>query len=199
MTETPRWFTHTSEGHSEWYIERFRTMAREGADLAGEARLIDAMVPPGAHVLDAGCGSGRVSGALHRRGHRVVGVDVDPALVAAAEADYPGPQYLVGDLAELDLPARGIAEPFDAAVLAGNVICFVAPDTESDVLAAVARHLAADGRIVVGFGMGRTLTVEQFDRRAEAAGLVLDLRLASWDLRPWTPGADFAVSVLRRA
>ncbi len=199
MTETPRWFTHTSEGHSEWYIERFRTMAREGADLAGEARLIDAMVPPGAHVLDAGCGSGRVSGALHRRGHRVVGVDVDPALVAAAEADYPGPQYLVGDLAELDLPARGIAEPFDAAVLAGNVICFVAPDTESDVLAAVARHLAADGRIVVGFGMGRTLTVEQFDRRAEAAGLALDLRLASWDLRPWTPGADFAVSVLRRA
>ncbi|MGV7591880.1 SAM-dependent methyltransferase, partial [Mycobacterium kansasii] len=27
---TPRWFTDTKEGHSEWYIERFRTMAREG-------------------------------------------------------------------------------------------------------------------------------------------------------------------------
>ena len=27
---------------------------------------------------------------------------------------------------------------------------------------------------------------------------VLDLRLATWDLRPWTPDADFAVSILRR-
>ncbi|WP_075237942.1 tRNA (cytidine(34)-2'-O)-methyltransferase, partial [Mycobacterium colombiense] len=28
-----------------------------------------------------------------------------------ADVDYPGPRWLVGDLAELDLPARGIAEP----------------------------------------------------------------------------------------
>jgi hypothetical protein len=35
-------------------------MARDGADLAGEARLIDAMVARGSGILDAGCGSGRV-------------------------------------------------------------------------------------------------------------------------------------------
>ena len=30
-------------GHSDWYIERFRTMAAEGHDLDGEARFVDAM------------------------------------------------------------------------------------------------------------------------------------------------------------
>ncbi len=84
MARPPRWFTETEPGHSEWYIERFRKMAAEGADLGGEARLIDAMVPPRSRVLDAGCGPGRLGAELHARGHTVVGVDVDPALIAAA-------------------------------------------------------------------------------------------------------------------
>ena len=34
-------------GHSDWYIERFRAMAAAGADLDGEARLVDAMAARG--------------------------------------------------------------------------------------------------------------------------------------------------------
>ncbi len=48
MSESPqptRWVTETKEGHSRWYIDRFRTLAQEGEDLVGEARLLDAMVP----------------------------------------------------------------------------------------------------------------------------------------------------------
>ena len=41
-------------GHSQWYIDRFRTMARRGEDIVGEARLVDAMVPRRARILDAG-------------------------------------------------------------------------------------------------------------------------------------------------
>ena len=109
MVEQSLWVNITSQNpdHSTWYIERFRTMAAEGADLGGEARMIDAMVPRGARVLDAGCGPGRVGGFLHALGHEVVGVDVDPVLIEAAEGDQPGPTWLVGDLAELDLPGRG--------------------------------------------------------------------------------------------
>jgi hypothetical protein len=46
-----RWVTETGEGHSQWYIERFRTMAADGVDLGGEARLIDALAAPGSRVL----------------------------------------------------------------------------------------------------------------------------------------------------
>ena len=58
MTPTPRWFTDTKDGHSQWYIDRFRDLAAEGADLAGEARLVDAMAAPRSRILDAGCGTG---------------------------------------------------------------------------------------------------------------------------------------------
>lgn len=197
-TPPPRWITDTQPGHSEWYIERFRKMAADGDDLAGEARLIDAMVPRRAHILDAGCGPGRLGGFLAEAGHRVVGVDVDPALIAAAEADRPGPTWLVGDLSELDLPARGIDEKFDAIVCAGNVMVFLAPDTEALVLSRLAAHLKDDAPLVVGFHTNRHLPLETFDAAVADAGLRLDLRLATWDVRPWTPDADWAVSILRK-
>ena len=195
----PRWFTETKQGHSEWYVERFRRMAADGADLGGEARLVDAMLPPHGRVLDAGCGPGRVGAVLFERGHDVVGVDADPVLIDAARADHPGPRWLVADLAELDLIALGEAEPFDGAVLAGNVIVFVAPDTEAAVLARVAAHVKSDGFVVVGFHVDRHLPLGDFDRHVVAARLRLEHRFATWDLRPWHDAADFAVSVLRRA
>src|SRR3712207_2698543 len=112
--------TEEDPEHSAAYVQRFRTLAEQGFDLAGEARLVDAMLPRGSRVLDAGCGPGRVGAYLHEVGHHVVGVDADPVLIAAAEEDHPGPRWLVGDLAELDLPAHGIAEPFDAIVSAAK-------------------------------------------------------------------------------
>ena len=196
MSTPPRWFTETDDGHSQWYIERFRTMAADGADLAGEARMIDAMVPRHARILDAGCGPGRTGAALFACGHDVVGVDADPELIAAAVEDYPGPTWLVADLADLALDEVGHVEPFDAAVVAGNVMAFVAPDTETLVLRRIAAHLKPDGFAVVGFHTDR-YDMGAFDRHLADAGFTLEHRFATWDLRPWRVDAEFAVSVLR--
>ena len=185
--------------HSTWYVERFRRMAADGADLAGEARFVDAMLPRGARVLDAGCGPGRVGAELAARGHTVVGVDVDPVLVEAARTDHPGPDWRVGDLAELDLPAEGVAEPFDVVVCAGNVLTFLAAGTEVEVLRRFRAHLAPGGRAVVGFGTARGYAPDQFVADLKEAGLRVDVALATWDLRPWTPDADFLVAVLSAA
>jgi 2-polyprenyl-3-methyl-5-hydroxy-6-metoxy-1,4-benzoquinol methylase len=179
-------------GHSQWYIERFRRLAREGADLGGEARLIDAMVARGARILDAGCGAGRVAGLLAAAGHRVTGVDLDPELIAAAAEDYPGPDWRVGDLAELDLPDR-----FDVVVCAGNVMTFAAPDTRVEILRRMRAHLGAGGRVVIGFGAGRGYPFDEFLADAAGAGLATDVLLATWDLRPFAPGSDFLVALLR--
>lgn len=185
--------------HSRWYIKRFRDLEAAGNDIVGEARLIDAMLPRGSRVLDAGCGPGRLGGYLHRVGHTVVGVDVDPALIEAAEQDYPGPTWIAANLADLDLPAHGIDDGFDAIVCAGNVMTFLAPSTRTDVLRAFERHLRVDGRAVVGFGAGRGYAFDDFFADARTAGLETDLRLATWDLRPFTDSSDFLVAVLRRA
>ena len=68
-------------------------------DILARARL-----RPGETVLDAGCGSGRVTRLLLEHGVRVVAVDADPAMVAKAREALP-PEVRVEqqDLLELEL------------------------------------------------------------------------------------------------
>ena len=196
MSTENLWLRKIAENpeHSRWYIDRFRQMAARGEDLAGEARMIDAMVPRGARVLDAGCGTGRVGGALAASGHDVIGVDLDPELIEEARRNHPGPRWQVGDLSELELPER-----FDVIVCAGNVMTFVAPGTRAEILRRFAGHLTGAGRVVIGFGAGRGYGTEDFLADAAGAGLTPDLLLSTWDLRPFAPGADFLVAVLSPA
>ncbi len=201
MVEDSRWIelTKSNPDHSNWYIERFRAMEQAGDDLAGEARLIDAMAARGSRILDAGCGPGRVGWYLSELGHDVVGVDVDPVLIAAAEQDHPGPRWIVADLAELDLTSHGITDGFDLIVSAGNVMAFLAPSTRRAVLERLRVHLADGGRLVTGFGSGRDYEFDEFFADAQASGLDVDLKLATWDVRPFTDDSDFLVAVMSAA
>lgn len=183
--------------HSVRYIERFKVLAAQGHDISGEARLIDAIVGRGASVLDAGCGPGRHAGYLHAAGHRVVGVDVDPVLIAAAQADAPGPIYVVGDLADYQLPEKA-PTAFDAILCAGNVMTFLHPETRVPALAGMAARLAPQGRAVIGFGAGRGYDFEDFFADAADAGLALENRYGTWELRPFTAGSDFLVAFFTR-
>jgi SAM-dependent methyltransferase len=164
----------------------------------GEATFVEALGVRS--VLDAGCGTGRVGIELARRGLDIVGVDADPAMLAAARAKAPELEWILADLSDFTLPDGDGPGPrrFDAAVLAGNVMIFVVPGTEGAVLARVAAHLHPGGLIVAGFQLmpGR-LGLERYDGLASAAGLTLVGRFATWDRDPWTPGGDYAVSVHR--
>ncbi|MBX7070025.1 MAG: methyltransferase domain-containing protein [Microthrixaceae bacterium] len=194
MTEN-RWLQMIEQnpGHSAWYIERWRSMAAAGDDLDGEARLVDAMAPRGARILDAGCGTGRVGGRLAALGHRVTGIDLDPVLIEAARAEHPNAEWIVGDLAEVDL---GATERFDVIVCAGNVMTFLDPATRVDVLARIRSHLAPEGRAVIGFGSGRGYPFEEFFADAAAAGLSVSQNLATWDVQPFDAASEFLVAIL---
>lgn len=182
--------------HSHRYVERFRTMEAEGRDLAGEARFVDALAPRAARVLDAGCGPGRVGAFLHALGHTVVGVDVDPVLIVAANADHPGPTWIVGDLAELSLAPDVAGDGFDVIVSAGNVVTFLAPSTRRAVLTNLRRSLRPEGRLVIGFGAGRDYRFDDFFEDVNAVGLTVDVRLSSWDGRSYDATSDFLVAIL---
>jgi SAM-dependent methyltransferase len=201
MTEHPTWLQLTTDdpGHSHAYVQRFRRLAEQGHDLAGEARLIDAMLQRESRVLDAGCGFGRVGGWLGGVGHEVVGVDIDPVLIETARKDHPESHWIVGDLAELDLPSLGISEPFDAIVCAGNVMAFVEAPSRVEVLRRFRAHLRPEGRAAIGYGAGRGYPFDAFLADAAMAGLAPDLLLSSWHLHPFTADSDFLVAVLRPA
>ena len=201
MVEQSGWvkITEADPEHSSRYIERFRAMDAAGDDLAGEARLVDAIAPRSSRILDAGCGPGRVGAILADLGHDVVGVDVDPVLIAAAEQDHPGPKWLVGDLAELDLASTGMNEGFDVIVCAGNVMTFLAPSTRRAVLTRMRDHLVSDGRVVIGFGAGRGYDFNDFIADATEVGLVVELKLSTWEMRPFVEDSEFLVAVLESA
>ena len=76
---------------------------------------------------------------------------------------------------------------------------FLAPGTEAEVLRRVAAHVRDDGFVVTGFHIDRELSLDAFDQAVADAGLRLEHRFATWDLRTWHDAADFAVSVLRRS
>jgi ubiquinone/menaquinone biosynthesis C-methylase UbiE len=147
-------------------------------------------------VLDAGCGTGRVAIELARRGLDAMGVDADPGMLAAAREKSPELDWVLADLASLELPDRR----FDCAVMAGNVMIFVVPGTEGAVLQRLAAHLHPGGLVVAGFQLmpGR-LSLERYDELAATAGLALADRFATWGRDPWVPGGDYAVSVHRLA
>ncbi len=98
----------------------------------------------------------------------------------------------------LDLAADGVSERFDVIVSAGNVMTFLDPATRRDVLYRLLVHLAPDGRLVVGFGAGRGYDFDEFFADAASVGLRDELRLSSWDLRPFdTASSTFLVAVSR--
>ncbi len=107
-------------------------------ELAGEAE---------GPVLDLGCGTGRVSLHLARRGHTVVGLDVDPQLVARLAASAKG------------LPVEAVLADARAFELDTDVALAVAPmqlvqllpgrEDRLELLGSVAGHLLPRGRIAM--------------------------------------------------
>ncbi len=108
-------------------------------DLAGSLR--------GRKVLDVGTGDGTYAIEAARRGAKVTGIDVDPAMLAAARSRSES-----ADVSVALREARAEGLPFDASafdvVLAVTVLCFV-PDARGAVRE-MARVLAPGGRLVLG-------------------------------------------------
>lgn len=98
-------------------------------------------------ILDLGCGTGRVALHLARRGYAVVGLDVDPELVAklAERGDDLPVQAVLADARafELDVDISLALAPMQLLqMLAG-------PQDRLELLGSVAAHLLPGGRIAM--------------------------------------------------
>ncbi len=179
------------------YDARWERLAASGVGVHGEADLIESLLSEtgGSTVLDAGCGTGRVAIELAARGCAVVGLDADPAMLAAARSKAPDLRWIEADL--VDTGAH-LGEAFDLVAMAGNVMIFLDRGTEPDVVGQLAARLRPGGLLVAGFQLqtGR-LTLDRYDEITAAAGLQLVDRWATWDREPFH-GGDYAVSVHRR-
>lgn len=193
--------------HSQNYAQRWDRLAAEGMDILGEARLIDALAPRGAKILDAGCGQGRIGGYLAEQGHDVLGVDLDPYLIECAQQRYPQAEWKVVDLS-LDGAGDAAAIPagtFDLGICAGNVITFIEPECRVTALANMATALRPGGRLLLGFGAGRGYPFGQCLEDLPTAGLTVEQTYGTWQLDPLRPSpqqgqpaSDFLVVIARK-
>jgi SAM-dependent methyltransferase len=110
------------------------------------AWLIDRGIRPGAEVLDAGCGTGRYSIELARRGYAVHGMDLSPELIEVATraiGDSTGVSFTVGDIAHLPSSRYG-------AILCRGVLNDIIDDAGRDaVFGAFAEALQSRGVLIL--------------------------------------------------
>jgi SAM-dependent methyltransferase len=201
-TPLTRWET----GENAGFAAHFTRLIAEGADIEGEARLADAMLPRAATVLDAGAGFGRIAAGLQARGHRVVAAEKDPDLVAMGAEHYPDLPMVRADILSLTpglLEAEGQPTAYDLVVVVGNVMVLLAPDTEQRALGTLGALLAEGGRMLVGFhpkdspaSSARAYPFEEFRDDAETVGLAVQHRFGSYDLAP--ANDEYCVAVLTR-
>jgi SAM-dependent methyltransferase len=136
---------------------------------------LEAAVGPAERLLEVGAGTGRIALPLHRRGRRIVGVDLSRPMLdryrakAAAEGLAP-PPVLQADATRLPFPDAG----FDA-VLEVHVLHLV-PEWRR-ALAEARRVLAPGGAVVIGRGGRhrggdgpRFETLARFDELARELG-----------------------------
>ncbi|BBY60876.1 class I SAM-dependent DNA methyltransferase [Mycolicibacterium sarraceniae] len=191
-----RWRTSSAPRGDE-YDARWKSLAAAGHNIHGEADLVESILREsgGTSVLDAGCGTGRVAIELANRGYSVAGVDSDAGMLAAARAKAPQLRWIEADLAA-DLTSAGI-DRVNLVLLAGNVMIFLEPGTEAQVLAGLTGRLRPGGLLVAGFSIRPDgLSLKRYDEAAEEAGLLPVVRWATWDRKPFR-GGDYAVSVHR--
>ncbi len=126
------------------------TRAEAPLDLAMIDAFAAAVMPADdARVLDAGCGTGRISRYLAERGCLVEGVDLSPGMVAMARRDNPDLVFTVGSLTDLPCPGDRFA-----GVMLWYSIIHTPPAGLARIFAETTRVLRPAGHVLVAFQSG---------------------------------------------
>ena len=173
------------------YDQRWEAMAARGENVHGEADAVTRLIERhldvherehALRVLDAGCGTGRLAVELSRRGHVVTAVDLDPDMIDKARDKSSDITWLVGDLSTVDVTTRGGL--FDVIVMAGNILNFCAPGTQTTIVQNMVKHLADSGLLVCGWSQelrdDAYLWVD-FVRDSRGAGANVAETWTNWD------------------
>jgi 2-polyprenyl-3-methyl-5-hydroxy-6-metoxy-1,4-benzoquinol methylase len=107
-------------------------------------------LPAGSRALDLGCGIGRWSRWLARRGLAVTGVDHAPTMIAEARRRSEAAGLAAAcEFRVATLPGLDLGRSFDLVLAVTVLQHILEPEGLESALSAVARHLAPGGRAVL--------------------------------------------------
>lgn len=106
----------------------------------------------GSSILELGCGNGRISIGLAKKGYRVTGVDISPKFIEdakrKAEKEKANVEFIIGDVRELDriLPNRY----FDVILFHwGTIIGYYDEETDIKILSLCKKHVKSNGKLLI--------------------------------------------------
>jgi ubiquinone/menaquinone biosynthesis C-methylase UbiE len=135
--------THTAHIDTDTLIRALDAAERMPAAAQLRARSYQLLrLPPGATVVDVGCGTGRAVAELAEHAAHAIGVDLDPAMLAAARSRFPNIDVRAADATDLPL-GEGQARGYRA-----DKLYHVLSDPDA-ALAEARRILVPGGRIVL--------------------------------------------------
>ena len=109
------------------------------------ADLLNLLAPQhGERIVDLGCGTGHLTAKIAETGAHVLGLDLSPAMIEQAAANFPQLRFAVADAIHFTSP-----EPLDA-VLSNATLHWVQPPEAA--VARIAAALKPGGRFVAEFG-----------------------------------------------
>lgn len=94
--------------------------------------------------LDFACGTGRITGVIAPLAKESTGVDISPTMLESARSKLPGVRFVLGDLTRESL-GLGQFDLISAFRFFGNA----QPALRDEVLAALKRHLAPGGALLI--------------------------------------------------
>jgi SAM-dependent methyltransferase len=131
-----------------WVMER-RVQAARGLFERVWLERFAALLPPGGHVLDLGCGSGApIAAWFIDHGYRVTGVDATPAMLDICRTHFPEQEWIDGDIRALALGRR-----FDG-ILAWDSFFHLSRDDQRAMFPRFAAHAMPGAPLMFTAGPG---------------------------------------------
>jgi cyclopropane fatty-acyl-phospholipid synthase-like methyltransferase len=149
-----------------YYTTHWKDLVRryESADVTDLHTLLAAGFPPGARLLELGCGSGRDAAYMLARGFDVIASDAVQEMIDAAEACHPA---LAGRLCRICLP-RDLTPslgPFDGVYAVATLMHLTRPAIQN-VFSRIRRILVPEGRLFFSVPLHRDdVAADQLDAK----------------------------------
>lgn len=168
------------------------------AELDPRTRLVDLLLRRGARVCVLSSKSATVAETLAALGHKVVGITGDVDLAADLAERQPEVTWCASELSSLT--RASVAQPagFDVILWGEGAVLDLSADERALAMRAIAGLCTARGRVVVEFSASPDYDDVRFRADFLAAGMVPDLVVSSWDLRPVTADSVNSITILSR-
>lgn len=120
-----------------------------------------ALLAPGATILDIGCGTGQpIARHFRELGHAVTGIDSAPAMIALCRAHFPDGDWQVTDMRRLALGRRF------GGLIAWDSFFHLTPDDQRGMFPVFAAHAAPGAALLFTSGPSHGEAIGSFEGEA---------------------------------